>query len=238
MKDIDQIFPREYVVAYSLNYAVFIASVVGLVGIGFPLAIVASTPGTVLAFIAAMCTMLGSSVLMCCGPQERGMHGKCQITAAAFFNALAALLHFIAVWLIIWAWDQVSKALGLATCETGVPDAECEAAIGALASTLGGLLWTTWLFVLFCTVLELYAVRVLLLARRAMEVAVVQHRQGAQQPPSVEAFPVVASSVVASAAPPPTYSQRDAPQQAPGVEMGAAPGYAEQRPPPRPFTPV
>lgn len=219
--DIDQIFPREYVVAYTLNYAVFIASFVGVWGIGLPMATVASTIGTVFAFIACVLMLIGSSCILCCGPQTRDNDGKCQLTAALVLNAIATLLNFIAIWLIIWAWSVVVTVLAGIQCDQTISEEECELEVNRFRSVIAAIFWTTWLFVLFVTALGAYSLRVLLQAKRAMEAAALAFRNanhGNSQPPqpAVEAFPVVAGSVVASTAPaPPVYAR----SYAPGVEM-------------------
>ncbi|KAJ1620787.1 hypothetical protein T492DRAFT_1075341 [Pavlovales sp. CCMP2436] len=194
-------FPREYQAAYSLNYAVFVASFVGLVGIGFPLALVASSPGTSLAFVGVAFTCAASSIIMCCGPQQRGQDGRCQLIAAIAFNAIAALMHFISVWLIIWSWDVVSRELGRASCSGDVTKEECDAAIAQVKSIVAGLLWTTWLYVVFVCGLDCFAAYTFFKALTAMKYAATLPGPGAgpadfyQQPP-VEAFPVVNSTVV------------------------------------------
>jgi hypothetical protein len=254
VKGLDENFPPEYGVAYQLNTGVFITSVVGVIGLGIPLISVAETDGTAMAFVAALMTLTGSSIVMCCGPQQRGADGRCQLIAAIVLNGFAAVLQFIALILIIWAWDLVQKQLAVAECGPSVTREECDEAIAQLGSIVAALLWTAFLYLLFAVGLEVYTIRAQLAAKRAMESAAAIaaanapfHGPPGMSPP-IEAYPVVTSTVVGM---PPAY-QTQYPAQgmpvqgtqmqasAPASNAGAAPpiAYAQGAPyeqhPPRP----
>lgn len=228
MKNLHELFPREYVFASRLNSVVFVVSFVGIIGIGLPLTSLVSTPGTSLAFLACLCALVGASVLMCCGPQERGMDGKCQLTAAMVCNSIAALLNFISIWLIIWAWDAFAKAMAGARCNPSLTREECDQAIEELSSTVAAVLWTTWIYIIFCCALSAYTVRAQLQAKRAMEAAADVNRQAqvdgvaSQIPPPMEGYPhrpVVTGSMMPGWQPPSSYAQ----QPHRDTEMGAVP---------------